>query len=79
MRALFEARLEDLGPGDLVKIECICGHSELLTASMLTTAGVKTLRDDLGLTAEAPLPGMRCAREGRDFDKMGGISGLRPL
>ena len=41
MRALSEARLEDLGPGDLVQVECLCGHTELLTAQMLATAGVK--------------------------------------
>ena len=41
MRALFEARLQDLGPGDLVKVECACGHTEWLTAQNLTTAGVK--------------------------------------
>jgi hypothetical protein len=41
LRMLYEARLEHLGPGDLVKIECSCGHSELLTAAMLAIAGVK--------------------------------------
>jgi hypothetical protein len=41
MRALYEARLEDLRPGDLVNVECVCGHAELLTASMLASAGVK--------------------------------------
>jgi hypothetical protein len=41
MRALYEARLEDLGPGDLVKVECVCGHAEWLTPQMLATAGVK--------------------------------------
>ena len=30
----------DLGPGDLVQIECACGHIERLTAAMLTTSGV---------------------------------------
>ena len=36
MRALFEARLQDLGPGDFVKAECTaCGHSELIPASGL--------------------------------------------
>ena len=49
MRALYEARLEDLRPGDLVKLECLCGHSELLTASMLTTAGVKPYQNILDL------------------------------
>lgn len=49
MRALYEARLEDLGPGDLVEIECICGHSELLTATMLASAGVKPFQTILDL------------------------------
>jgi hypothetical protein len=40
MRPLYDARISDLGPGDLVKVECACGHSELLTAGMLATAGV---------------------------------------
>jgi len=40
MRPLYDARVEDLGPGDLVKVECECGHTELLTAGMLRTAGV---------------------------------------
>ena len=40
MRPLYDARLEDLGPADLVKVECVCGHTELLTASMLRTAGL---------------------------------------
>jgi len=31
----------NLGPGDLVQLECVCGHSELLTAAMLSMAGVK--------------------------------------
>jgi hypothetical protein len=49
MRALYEARLEHLGPGDLVKIECICGHTEHLTATMLATAGVKPYETILDL------------------------------
>ena len=40
MRPLYDARLSDLGPGDLVKVECVCGHTEMLTAAMLRTAGV---------------------------------------
>jgi hypothetical protein len=41
MRPLYDARLEDLGPGDVVKVECLaCDHVEMLTASMLRTAGV---------------------------------------
>ena len=34
MRALYEARLSDLGPDDLVKIECTaCRHDALIPAS----------------------------------------------
>jgi hypothetical protein len=31
--------LEHIGPGDFVKVECVCGHVEMLTAAMLRTAG----------------------------------------
>jgi hypothetical protein len=40
MVPLYAARVSDLGPRDLVQVECPCGHSELLTAQMLATAGV---------------------------------------
>lgn len=49
MKALFEARLEDLGPGDFFRIECVCGHPELPTAQILATAGVKRYEVLLGL------------------------------
>jgi hypothetical protein len=55
MRALYEARLEHLGAGDLVKVECPCGHSELLTATTLATAGVKPYEMILDLQ-----PKLRC-------------------
>ena len=29
-----------LGPSDFVHVECACGHTERLTAAMLSTAGV---------------------------------------
>jgi len=36
MVPLSAARIEDLGPGDLVKVECIaCGHAELIPPSSL--------------------------------------------
>jgi hypothetical protein len=35
----YAARVADLGAGDLVQIECACGHVTLLTAQMLATAG----------------------------------------
>jgi hypothetical protein len=35
LKALFEARVEDLGPGDFVIVECRCGHSLPIAASTL--------------------------------------------
>jgi hypothetical protein len=35
MVPLYAARIEDLGPGDFVKVECVCGHSELIPSSGL--------------------------------------------
>jgi hypothetical protein len=40
MVPLYAARVSDLGPGDFVQVECPCGHTKLLTAVMLATAGV---------------------------------------
>jgi len=62
MRPLYDARVSDLGPGDLVKVECACGHAELLTAAMLATAGVGPERKVLDLGAR-----MRC----RECDSAG--------
>ena len=62
MKPLYAAWLGDLGPGDLVEVECVCGHSQVLTASMLATAGMEALRDDHGVASPAaplPAPGMR--------------------
>ena len=33
IKPLYAARLEDLGLGDFVRVECICSHEELLPAS----------------------------------------------
>jgi hypothetical protein len=36
MVPLYAARIEDLGPGDFVRAECIaCGHAELIPARAL--------------------------------------------
>ena len=36
MVPLYAARIEDLGPGDYVRVECIaCGHDILIPASSL--------------------------------------------
>jgi hypothetical protein len=41
MVPLYAARIEDLGPGDFVKAECMaCGHDELISAVALA-AGLR--------------------------------------
>jgi hypothetical protein len=62
MVPLYATRVSDLGAGDFVRIECPCGHSELLTAAMLTTAGVAPDRKVLDLGGR-----MRC----RECDERG--------
>jgi hypothetical protein len=40
MKMLYEARIQDLGLGDLVKVECAaCGHAELLASDQLRIKG----------------------------------------
>jgi hypothetical protein len=55
MRLLYAARLDDLVSGDFVQVECVCGHTMLLTAQMLTTAGLPGYENILGLQRR-----MRC-------------------
>lgn len=43
MMPLYAARIEDLGPGDRVEIECRCGHALLVTSEMLMRAGAKPI------------------------------------
>ena len=64
MKPLYAARLEDIGPRDLVIVECACGHSQTLTASMLTTAGVKPYQVLVDLSAK-----LRC----RECDERGKV------
>ena len=54
---LYAARVSDLGPTDCVRLRCECGRAEMLTAKMLSTAGVapKQRVSDLGRR-------MRCGR-----------------
>lgn len=35
MVPLYAARVSDLGPGDFVRVECVCGHDEIVPASNL--------------------------------------------
>ena len=48
MRAMYGARVFHFGPGDCVKVECICGHVALLTVTMLiASAGRFSPREPL--------------------------------
>jgi hypothetical protein len=51
MVPLYAARIADLGGGDLVQIECTCGHITLLTAPMLAAAGVAAEQKLIDLSA----------------------------
>jgi hypothetical protein len=45
MVPLYAARMEDLGPGDLVKVDCgACGHTALLAPAFLSRLGLSPLR-----------------------------------
>jgi hypothetical protein len=41
MRPIYDLRICDLFPHDLVQVTYDCGHSEQLTAAMLETTGVE--------------------------------------
>jgi hypothetical protein len=51
MVPLYAARIADLGAGDLVQIECTCGHVTLPTAPMLATTGATAEQKLLDLSA----------------------------
>jgi hypothetical protein len=41
MVGFYAARIEDLGPGDFVRVQCLAsGHGELLTADALRVRGL---------------------------------------
>jgi hypothetical protein len=64
MKPLYAARVSDLGPTDVVKAECLeCGHTQLLTGSMLETAGMKPFAPILDL--EMRLRCRECDAKGR--------------
>lgn len=61
---LYAARPSDLAPGDLVQVECGGGRDELLTPTMLRTAGVGPDDRIVGLA-----PRLRC----RECDERGKV------
>ena len=63
LRPFYDARVSDLGPGEFVQIECVCGHTELLTGAMLATAGLQPYDVIKDLTRR--LRGRECDEKGR--------------
>jgi hypothetical protein len=49
MVPLYAACIEDLGPGDFVKVDCACGHTALLAAGFLPRLGLSPQRKVLDL------------------------------
>ena len=60
MVPLYAARIADLGPGDLVKVDCAaCSHTALLSTAILDRLGLDPRLKVLDLT-----PRVRCGRCG---------------
>ena len=64
VKGFWEAHVSDLGPGDLVKVECLCGHVEMLTGAMLRTAG---------LSEHEPIRGLNSRLRCRECDAKGKV------
>jgi hypothetical protein len=78
MVPLYAARMEDLGPGDFVKVECIaCGQDELIPPSSLLN-GLRlppytpVLDLNRGCAAES------ATRAGRRSAQSGGLDSAEP-
>ena len=65
MRPLYDARIRDLGPGDFVKVDCICGHGELIPAS--------GLQQGVGLPPYMPVLDLESRFRCRECDQRGKV------
>jgi hypothetical protein len=64
MVPLYLARIEDLGPGDLVKVDCAaCSHTALLSAAFLARLGLSPRDKVLDLKVRVRCRG--CGARGR--------------
>ena len=64
MVPLYTVRIEDLGAGDFVKIDCAaCGHTALLTPAFLARLGLAASRRVLDLKDQVRCRG--CGVRGR--------------
>lgn len=65
MKPLYAACLGDLRPGDLVLVECACGHSIATTAELAAGRLAAVARyQNRRSCAEAAVPGVRRAGKG---------------
>jgi len=63
MVPLYAARIEDLGPGDFVKVDCAaCSHTALLTQAFLARLGLEPRHRVLDLKDRVRCRG--CGRRG---------------
>jgi hypothetical protein len=63
MLALYGARIEDLGQGDFVKVDCACHHVALLTPEFLVRLGLSPQTKVLDLKERVRCRG--CGKKGR--------------
>jgi hypothetical protein len=63
MLPLYAARVEDLGPGDFVKVDCACDHVALLTPEFLLRLGLSPHAKVLDLKERIRCRG--CGKRGR--------------
>jgi hypothetical protein len=63
MLPLFAARIEDLGPGDFVKVDCACHHVALLAPDFLLSLGLNPQTKVLDLKERVRCRG--CGKRGR--------------
>ena len=68
MLPLYAARIEDLGPGDFVKVDCAaCHHVALLPPEALLRVGLSTLGQAPRPQRAAPVPRVAGGRGERRF------------
>lgn len=60
MVPLYAARVSDVGPDDVLLVECGCSHREELMASLLRIAGVKPYTRVLDLERRLKCRECRC-------------------
>jgi hypothetical protein len=73
MMPLYAARIEDLGQGDFVKVDCAaCHHVALLVPEFLVRLGARPSDPGARPQRAGAVPGMRKERASRGFDQVAG-------